>query len=187
LNRESATRESVERALTTQYQGLQRLIRRKIQNPDDAADLLNAALVVTLEHFDAGRISEASHVGGYVYQVAMNLLKNHRRKHVERSDRRAEVNEETLAAPEADALETDWSQRVRKLIEELPARRDRILLKRFYLDEDEKENICKDLGLAPLHFDKIIFRARQRIKALFEARGLKPGDFLSFLVPFVAA
>jgi RNA polymerase sigma-70 factor, ECF subfamily len=187
LNKESVTRESVERALTTQYQGLQRLIRRKVQNPDDASDLLNAALVLTLEHFDAGRISDPSHIGGYAYQVAMNLLKNHRRKHVERSDRRAELNEETLAAPEADALETDWSQRVRKLIDELPATRDRILLKRFYLDEDQKENICKDLGISSLHFDKIIFRARQRIKTLFEARGLKRGDFLSFLLPLVAA
>lgn len=187
MNKGSATRESVERALTVQYPGLQRLIRRKIQNPDDAADLLNSAMVVTLEHFETGRISDATHVGGYAYQVAMNLLKNHRRKHSERADRRAEVDEETLAAPQSDALEEDWAKRVRALIEELPPGRDRTLLKRFYLDEDDKADICKDLGMSALHFDKIIFRARHRIRAVFQARGFKPGDFLSLLLPLVAA
>ena len=71
---------------------------------------------------------------------------------------------------------------VRSLIESLPTARDREIVKRFYLDEDEKDVICRDLGLSALHFDKVIFRARQRMKALLEARGFKRSDFFSVLL-----
>lgn len=159
------------------------MIRRKAQDPQLAADLLNDAVLTTLEHVNSGRVTDPSHIGGYVFQVALNLLKNHRRKFAERSDRRVEANEATLAeASPSDAIENDWADRVRKMLEELPTARDRILLKRFYLDEDDKDDICRDLNLSPIHFDKIMFRARQRIRALFEARGLKKIDFISSLL-----
>lgn len=180
--------ESVERLLASQYQGLLVLVRRKIPDPHVAADLLNSAMVTTLEHLQDGRITDTSHIGGYVYRVALNLLKNHRRKSDERLDRRVEVDANALAAePADDPLESAWAERVRKLIEELPASRDRVLLKRFYLDEDEKEDICRDLRITALHFDKLIFRARRRIKALFDTHGFKKADFLSLLLPLVAA
>ena len=63
------------------------------------------------------------------------------------------------------------------VVESLPTPRDREIVRRFYLDEEEKEAICRDLGLSPLHFDKVIFRARQRMRKLLEERGFKKTDF----------
>jgi hypothetical protein len=51
---------------------------------------------------------------------------------------------------------------VRRLIGELPTARDRQLLLRFYVAEEEKESIGADLGLDSLHFNRVLFRARQR-------------------------
>jgi hypothetical protein len=56
------------------------------------------------------------------------------------------------------------------------------VIKRFYVDESDKATICKELGLTPLQFTQVISRARQRMKLLFAARGLKHGDLLSLLL-----
>jgi RNA polymerase sigma-70 factor (ECF subfamily) len=71
---------------------------------------------------------------------------------------------------------------VRELIAELPTERDRLIVKRFYLDEEDKGVICDELGLSPLHFDKVIFRARQRMKDKLEIRGFKKSDFFILLL-----
>jgi DNA-directed RNA polymerase specialized sigma24 family protein len=55
---------------------------------------------------------------------------------------------------------------------------------RFYLDEDEKETICRDMGLSPLQFDKILHRARGRLRKLLEAGGLGRNELLC-LLPFL--
>lgn len=185
--RSGLDRNAVERRMATEYQGLQMLLRRKARDPQLAADLLNEALATTLANFDAGRISDPSHIGGYVFQVALNLLRNHRRKFEERPGLRVEANEETLGSESwTGAVEEGWAQKVRVIVEELPSSRDRTLVKRFFLDEEEKESICSELKLSPLQFDKIIFRTKRRLASLFEARGLRKSDFFTFLLAGLA-
>jgi len=180
-------RESVERLLVSEYPGLLVLLRRKARDPHLAADLLNEALVVTLNNFDSGRISDPSHVCGYVYQVALNLLRNHRRSFAENVNKRADLNEATLPSLEVpEDVERGWAQRVRKLVEELPYPTDRALLKRFYLDEEDKSSICTQMRISALQFDKIIFRAKKRLLAALQSSGLRKGDFFSFLLSGVA-
>jgi RNA polymerase sigma-70 factor, ECF subfamily len=72
---------------------------------------------------------------------------------------------------------------VKKVIREMSSPRDRAILVRFYLDEDEKETICRDMGLSPLQFDKILHRARGRLRKLLEAGGLGRNELLCVL-PF---
>ena len=33
--------------------------------------------------------------------------------------------------------------------------------------EDDKERICRDLGLTAVHFNRVLFRARERFKELY--------------------
>jgi RNA polymerase sigma-70 factor, ECF subfamily len=180
-------RDAVGRQLANEYQGLLALLCRKAQDPQLAADLLNDALVTTLAKFDSGRIADPSHVGGYVFQVALNLLRNHRRKFEERPGMRVEIDDDLLGdKSQVAAVEESWAQRVRKILEDLPSARDRLLLKRFYLDEQEKESICGELSLSPLQFDKMIFRAKRRMQSLLESRGLRKSDFFSFLAAGLA-
>ncbi len=47
------------------------------------------------------------------------------------------------------------------------------IIKRFYLDEEDKAEICRSMGLSPLHFDRVIFRARQRLRSLTGSEGLR--------------
>jgi RNA polymerase sigma-70 factor (ECF subfamily) len=46
------------------------------------------------------------------------------------------------------------------MLDEMPAARDRELLLRFYLNDEEKEQICQELHLSHEHFNRVIFRAQ---------------------------
>jgi hypothetical protein len=61
------------------------------------------------------------------------------------------------------------------MVAELSSPRDREIVKRFYLDEEDKQTICDDLRLSSLQFNQVIARARQRMKQQMEAKGLVPG------------
>jgi RNA polymerase sigma-70 factor (ECF subfamily) len=55
---------------------------------------------------------------------------------------------------------------VRRLIDALDNSRDRMLLYQYYIEEKDKAQVCADLGLTQRHFDKVLFRAKQRFKEL---------------------
>jgi len=177
--------DSVYHLIESQYAGLVRLLHRKLRDEQLARDTLNQAIVTSLEHLNAGRISDASQIAGYVFQVAMNHLRNHRRKMDERGDRRVDPEALEHVAAEVDYAASDRGKlaaQVRRVLEALPTPRDREIVTRFYLDEEAKEPICRDLGLSPLHFDKVIFRARQRMRKLLEESGFEKADFLCVLL-----
>jgi RNA polymerase sigma factor, sigma-70 family len=170
--------------ISRHYAGLLSLLRARLRDDDLAQEVLSQALLTAVEHYTAGRIADPTRIAGYVFHVAMNHSRNYRRKMDERVAKRADPDTVETIASEANENALDESQikrKVREIMAELPTQRDRVLIKRFYLDEDEKEDICRDLGLSALHFDRVAFRARQRMRALLEAKGLRRSDFFSFL------
>jgi RNA polymerase sigma-70 factor (ECF subfamily) len=56
----------------------------------------------------------------------------------------------------------------RRVLAELKNDRDREILSRYYIADQDKEAICRDLDLSDLHFNRVLFRARQRYRELFE-------------------
>jgi RNA polymerase sigma-70 factor (ECF subfamily) len=166
------------------YPGLRALILRRVRDPEVAADILQDAAVTTLEKLRSGEIAHPENVGGYLYRVALNHLRNRRRK-----DRTAAANAATLDEPRS--LEDDaeweragrpqWAQAARRVLDELPATRDRELLVRFYLNDEDKELICCQLGLSREHFNRVIFRARNRFRELLRQHGLGKSDLLALV------
>ena len=52
---------------------------------------------------------------------------------------------------------------------------------RFYLDDEDKDAICRALGLSYEHFNRVIFRARNRFRELLERRGFGRDDLLTII------
>jgi hypothetical protein len=65
------------------------------------------------------------------------------------------------------------------MLEEMPVARDREVLVRFYLDDEDRETICRELRLSEEHFNRVIFRARNRFRELVEHRGFRKADLLT--------
>ena len=168
-------------AVYRDYPGLRALILRRVRDPAVAEDILQDAAVTTLEKLRSGEIAHTENLGGYLYRVALNHLRNHRRK-----DRRALSSADALN--ELPASETDadwenvrgrqWATAARQMLEEMPVARDREVLVRFYLDDEDRAKICRELRLSEEHFNRVIFRARNRFRQLIEHRGFRKADLL---------
>ncbi len=166
--------------------GLQAQLTRVTGSTDLASDLLQDAVVTALQKLRAGEISDPANLDGYVYRVALNHLRNYRRKDRLRSENGEAVDELVDAAESsqpADNLQANqWARIARKLLLEVSPARDRELLIRFYLHEESKEDLCRVFGLTELHFNRVIHRARDRFRELLERRGLGKSDFFSTAV-----
>lgn len=143
---------------------------RIVRDPLLAEDLVHDAVVAALAKLRSQQIADPTRITGFVYRVAQNLLRNHRRRHCNRNDFRAtDCDLDALAADE-DLLHLlvtrDAALRMRRVIDNLPNARDRELMRRFYLEEEDKDSICADLKLTAPHFDRVLSRARQRLRVM---------------------
>jgi RNA polymerase sigma-70 factor (ECF subfamily) len=169
--------------IRTHYSGVLRLVRSKLRNAELAADLINEAIAMTLEHHRQGRLLHTDNIPGYVFKVTMNLLRNHRRNTDNRPQARVDVEVlNDIGQYDVDGIETEQIRReALAVLESLKLPRDREAIKRFYVDEQDKESICKDLGLTQQQFSLVISRARDRMRQLFQARGRRSTDFFCLL------
>jgi RNA polymerase sigma-70 factor (ECF subfamily) len=150
-------------AVYRDYPGLRALILRRVRDPEVAADILQDAAVTTLEKLRSGEIAHPENVGGFLYRVALNHLRNHRRKDRSGQSSAEALNE--LASPAETEWEQvgrpQWAQAARRMLEE--------------------QQICRELRLSEEHFNRVIFRARSRFRALIERRGFWKADLLALV------
>ena len=126
--------------------------------------------MIVLEKLRANEIHELIALASFVRSVATNLICGHLRQP---QGEDVETLLETLEDPvstHADRLEEiELRSMVRACIDELPTLRDREVLRRRYFKEQQKSQTCAELELSPAHYDRVIFRAKQRLKSLIES------------------
>jgi RNA polymerase sigma-70 factor, ECF subfamily len=171
--------------LQQHYSGLARALPRRCGSEVDAMDLLHEAIRIAIEHHAVGRVACLERLPGYVFRVALNLLRNHRRVCCNRAERHVAEDaiddiewHEAGSAPDAVAA----ARLIEHAVASLGSERDRLVVKRFYLQDEDKHEICGDLGISSTHFDKVLHRARQRMKRFLESHGFTTCAALGFAV-----
>jgi len=169
---------AAEDELVTRFsRGLLLMLRRLVQNPALADDLHQETFALVLGKIRRGEVREPERLAGFIRATARNLFIADRRKEARYSSLDGGREEDEGARPEpADQgpapldrfLAGEEARQVRKLLDELRFDRDRQLLLRFYVSDDSKEEICADLGVEPERFHQILFRARERLRELWE-------------------
>ena len=150
--------------------GLSYLLRKVTGNAVLSEDLLQETFRVALRRVRAGELREPEKLGGFLRQIAKNLARaEHRRGgRWESMDGAAADPVDPGESQLAQVIRTEEAGMVRRVLRELRSLRDRQLLYRFYIAEEEKEEICRDLGLSSLNFNLVLFRARERFRKLVE-------------------
>ena len=162
---------AAEEELVVRYRrGLAIILSRSGADSSILGDLTQEAFRVTLEKIRRGDVREPEKLSGFVCSIARNLAMEHFRKVSAR--RFTPLPEEAaLPASASDPLEellrAERGTIVRRILSEMTSPRDRQILFRFYVAEDEKEAICRDLALTSLHFNRVLFRARERYRDLY--------------------
>jgi RNA polymerase sigma-70 factor, ECF subfamily len=173
----------VVKALFHDMAGLRAQLARVTGSRELAADLLQDAIVTALQKLREGELSSRRELDGFVYRTALNHLRNHRRKnrwYVSDTEAADLLADPEAACPTEDVASAQWARLAREVLNEANSR-DRELLVRFYLDDEPKEELCRRYGLSDLHFNRVIFRARERFRDLLQSRGLGRSDFFSLL------
>lgn len=160
-------------------EGLTFLLRRWTRGHDDAEDLYQETFRLALEKIRRGEVRDPERLAGFLRSLARNLSIEHYRKAARRGAREEEIDTAAdTANPDTgqlgQLLRKEKTTLVRRLLEELGSDRDRQVLFRFYIAEEDKESIRTDLGLTAPEFNLVLFRARRRYRDLYE-RHAHPG------------
>jgi RNA polymerase sigma-70 factor (ECF subfamily) len=147
-----------------------------------AAELSQETLLIILRRLRTTGLNDPAGLAAFAAQTARNLAIANRRKD---GRRRTDIDLEALDAipapgrghPEQIAV-SRLGAIVSRVLDQLPTDRDRLVLQRFYLHEEDKAEICRDLQLSDLAFNQVLFRARNRFRSLLNAAGLKKDDLL---------
>jgi len=162
---------SAESELVSRYQrGILVLLRNASRDPSVVEDLGQETLRVTIEKIRSGALREPGRLSGFVCAIARNLAIAHFRRLGSRPT--SDLAEEPAIAsadpdPLDEALRAERGNVVRRVLSELKSKRDRRILFLFYIAEDEKDAICADMGLTSRHFNRVLFRARERYRNLY--------------------
>ena len=159
----------VENHLVTWFSRPVRLkLRAKLRSPELVEDAFQETFLRTLSYFRAGKtLDNPGSLPGFVYSVcnnvAMELLRSHTR-HPQFSDTDPGPVDNTLD-PERQMVTTERKARVRRLLEELSAK-DRQLLRRVFLDEENKDAVCSEFHVDRTYLRVLLYRARQKFRAV---------------------
>lgn len=172
--------------LVSRYGRAVRLILlKRTGDPQVAKDLCQDTFVVVIRKLRARDLRDASKLASFINRVAVNISIDHFRK--ERRFVRSPDGIIGLNAPHIDRQDRELDfdaarEQLNGVLNKLVIGRDREILRRFYLGDDDKKAICHDLGLSSAHFDRVLYRAKQRMRKLIKRqKGLKAYLFAGLL------
>lgn len=167
------------------------LLDRHTNGRPEAEDLFQDTFRLVIEKLRRGELREPAKLPGFLAQIARSLAIEHYRK---AQRRRTEPDSEAVAEAAdvsggrsgqlSELLTREDAGLVRQVIRELGTERDRDILLRFYIAEEDKERISADLGLSSLQFNRVLHRARERYRDLYLERvGRRALGIILLLVP----
>jgi len=130
------------------------------------------ALLRVLRNLRRGAIEQPDRLGAYVNTVCNNVLFEHYRAS-SRSQSLDEEGQPELPAANADVLGIVVSRqlkaKVREVLLDLPER-DRSLLKAVFLDERDRDEVCRERGVDREYLRVLLHRAKQVFKSEYVKR-----------------
>lgn len=157
------------------YAGLQYFLQRRSGDAELARDIAQESFCVLLERLDREPLTDPDRVLAFLHNIALNLYIGERRRQERRNTFTCQEVVARLVSrapgPPQDLARERSGHAVRRLLDALHNERDRRLLFDYFILEKDKTEICAEQALSQRHFDRVLFRAKQRFRALLQPRG----------------
>jgi RNA polymerase sigma-70 factor (ECF subfamily) len=148
-------------------------LRGRLKWSQDIEDLRQEVFLRVLRSLRTGSgLHEPSRLGAYVNAVCNNVVFEHfrQRSRVTQLDVRASELRESGSDPEQELVTEESQFQVRKLIGEL-SERDRGILRAVFLEERDKDAVCREYGVRRDYLRVLLHRAKNRFRHLLFAGG----------------
>lgn len=157
--------------IETYYQGLLFILFRQTGQMALAEDLTQDSFLIILRKLRNGDLRNKEALAAFIRQTGINTLIAYRRQQARRQTESSD-NIDVFESSQPTLLQqlhtADARKVVSRVLAELSTPRDRDILESFYLHDKDKAEICEHFDLTPAHFDRVLFRARQRLKQLIQ-------------------
>ena len=146
-------------------------------------DLVQETLLIVIQRLRGEGIDDPQKLAAFAAQTARNLaiasLRKAERQKTDVDSEATDRNADPTQSVDRIASDLEAALAVRAMLRELPQARDRLMLKRFYLEDHDKDLICQELELSEAAFNQALSRARRRFRQILEERGFAKRDLLS--------
>jgi RNA polymerase sigma-70 factor (ECF subfamily) len=116
-----------------------------------------------------GRIRQPERLGAFVNSLCNNVLLEHYRAS-QRDTSLEDEEDQDFPAKDIDIFGAvaakQMGEKVREILEELPER-DRRLLRAIFIEERDKDDVCRDFGVDRDYLRVLLHRAKQSFKSLY--------------------
>ncbi|VUX55281.1 RNA polymerase, sigma-24 subunit, ECF subfamily [uncultured Woeseiaceae bacterium] len=164
---------SAETEMVERYsRGLRYLLARRIGDDERARDLLQDTFFIAIQKLRETDLDNPARLAGYLRGIAVRVALNAGRQR-KREPYPIDINAIAAIEDQEPSQFQKISQEqnlsaVRELLDSMPVERDRQLLIRLYVYDQDKDEIRRALGLDSLHFNRVLFRAKKRFRKILE-------------------
>jgi len=158
---------------------LQLKLRSRLHSPQAIEDVRQETFARVLTALRKDKIRQPDRLGAFVNSMCNNVLLEHYRSSGRDSSIEDEEDQDFPAKP-VDMLGAlaarQMEEKVREILEELPER-DRRLLREVFLEERDKDEVCREFGVDRDYLRVLLHRAKLSFKSQYlkKMAGRPPG------------
>jgi RNA polymerase sigma-70 factor (ECF subfamily) len=145
-------------------------LRSRTLNSDSVEDLRQETYIRVIAAVRReGGVRQPERFGAFVNSICNNVLLEYYRSSAKNhplEDSHLEIPDKVLDL-EGMLVSKQAAQRVREILDEMPER-DRGLLRAIFLEEKEKDAVCREFGVDRDYLRVLVHRAKDRFRALYE-------------------
>ncbi len=162
---------ATERHFVVYFEQLVRMkLRVRMLASDEVEDLRQETLIRVFAALrKQGGVRQPERFGAFVNSICNNVLLEYYRssaKNKPMDDSRLEIPDKVLDL-EGMLVTEQSSERVRQIVEEMPAR-DRELLRAIFLEERDKDDVCQEFKVDRDYLRVLLHRAKDKFKVLYK-------------------
>lgn len=145
-------------------------LRSRMLTSDQVEDLRQETFIRVIANLRKdGGIRQPERFGAYVNSICNHVLQEFYRssaKNQPLEDDHMEIPDKVLDL-EGMLVTKQSAEQVRRILEAMP-KRDRELLRAIFLEDKEKDTVCREMGVDREYLRVLVHRAKDKFKALYE-------------------
>ena len=149
---------------------LQIKLRARFISPDKVEDLKQETYIRVIKAVrKEGGVRQPERFGAFVNSICNNVLQEHYRtlgRNQQLDDTHEDIPDKVLDL-EGMMVTQETCERVREILAGLPAK-DRELLRAIFLEEKDKDSVCRAIGVDRDYLRVLVYRAKDKFKDLYE-------------------